>query len=120
MMTIDDAWDILDEAAAELPEEFFGTLNGGISLVPQSKRHEADGLYILGEYHRDPMGMGNYITIYFGSFRRVFHGASDEELKQELRKTLRHEFTHHVETMAGERGLEKKDEEALEDYLNGW
>jgi hypothetical protein len=120
MLSIDEAWDALDEAAEELPEEFFESLNGGVSLVPQSKRHEVDGLYILGEYIRDPMGMGNYIVIYYGSFRRLFGNAPDDAVKQELRKTLRHEFTHHVEFMAGTRDLEIKDEMMVEEYLDNW
>jgi len=118
MITIDEAWDVLDEAAAELPEDFFDALNGGVSLVPQSKRSDVPGLYTLGEYIRDPMGMGSYIMIYFGSFKRVFGHASDEEVKQELRRTLRHEFTHHIEALAGERDLEIKDALYIEDYLD--
>ena len=121
MITIDEAWDILEEAAAELPEVFFESLNGGVSLVPEYKRHpETDDLYILGEYHDEPMGMGKYIILYYGSFKRAYAGCSYEEIKQELRKTLRHEFTHHVETLAGANDLVRRDEEELEDYFDEW
>lgn len=37
-----------------------------------------------------------------------------EKFTDELRKTLRHELTHHVESMAGDRTLEKWDEEQAE------
>ena len=33
-----------------------------------------------------------------------------------VRETLAHEFTHHIESLAGERGLERKDEEFMEDF----
>jgi predicted Zn-dependent protease with MMP-like domain len=118
MITIDEAWDILEEAAEELPKEFFESLNGGVSLVPESKRHpDSGGLYILGEYHDEPMGMGSYIILYFGSFQRVCAGMSYEEIRQELRKTLRHEFTHHVESLAGVNDLARRDEEEMDAYF---
>ena len=41
--------------------------------------------------------MGNYIKIYYGSFERLFGHLSDEDMEKELRKTLRHEFRHHLE-----------------------
>jgi hypothetical protein len=48
---------------------------------------------------------------------RVFGHLDNEQLKKQLRKTLRHEFTHHIESLAGERGLEKKDAEFMARYL---
>jgi hypothetical protein len=120
MITIDEAWDILEEAAAELPAEFFESLNGGVSLVPESKRHpETRDLFILGEYHDEPLGMGKYILLYFGSFKKVCAGMTYEEIRRELRKTLRHEFTHHVESLAGVSDLARRDDEFMEDYLDG-
>lgn len=119
MITIDEAWDILEEAAGELPEAFYDSLNGGVSLVPECKRHPgSDDLYVLGEYHDEPMGMGSYIVLYFGSFQRVCAGWSYDAIQQELRKTLRHEFTHHIESMAGVNDLARRDEEDLEEYLD--
>ena len=61
--------------------------------------------------------MGRYIAIYYGSFLRVFPGASREKIRRELRKTLRHEFRHHVESLCGENGLEVEDEVFLQNYL---
>jgi hypothetical protein len=34
-----------------------------------------------------------------------------------LAGTLKHEFRHHLESLAGERGLEIEDEQFLADYL---
>jgi len=120
MMTIDEMQDVLDELAEELPEAFYRDLNGGIVLLPEARESEytqrPGDLYTLGEYHRGG-GLGNYIKIYYGSFERIFGTLSDEAMKMELRKTLRHEFRHHLENLAGEDGLEIEDEIYLRNYL---
>ena len=116
---------MLDEIAEEIPEEFYRDLNGGIILMPETKRHRgavrsiAGNLFILGEYHNDRKGMGGlgrYIAIYYGSFVRLYSHLSPDGQKAELRRTLIHEFTHHIESLAGERGLEIKDAQKLEEY----
>lgn len=118
MITIDDAQEMLDELASELPQGFYSELNGGISLLPEIKLHperRADDLYIMGEYVRD-RHMGRYIVIYFGSFEALYGNLPKDAFKSNLRRTLRHEFTHHLESLAGERGLEVKDAEDMERY----
>jgi hypothetical protein len=119
MMTIDEMQDVLDELAEELPEVFYNDLNGGIVLLPEARESEysrkAD-LYTLGEYHHGG-AMGNYIKIYYGSFERLYGHLSDEAMKNELRRTLRHEFRHHIETLAGEDDLEVEDAVFIRDYL---
>lgn len=119
MVSIDEAHELLDQVAQELPEEFWNNLNGGVSLLPQTKRSliaRGDDLYVLGEYRVDP-ALGRYINIYYGSFLRIYGDISPQKLKRKLRKTLFHEFTHHVESLAGERGLEIKDAEEMAQYL---
>jgi len=120
MITFDEAGAMLDDIADEIPEALFNELNGGITLLPNARRdHEGrgfGGLYILGEYCHDPLGLGRYIKIYFGSFKRVFGNIGHAGMKNELRKTLVHEITHHVESLAGECGLEIKDAIELEKY----
>jgi len=109
---------LLDEIASEFPEEIFRELNGGVSLLPDTKRSESDpggGLYTLGEYHRDQMG--RYIVLYYGSIR-IVHGCDPhEQLRDSLKKILAHELTHHLESLAGDRELEKTDEMDLDEYL---
>ena len=120
MMTIDEMQIVLNELAEELPEVFFKELNGGILLLPEAKPSEFSrngDLFNLGEYSRGS-GMGKYITIYYGSFARLFPHISDEAMKKKLRDTLRHEFRHHMETLAGERGLEFEDARFINDYLD--
>ena len=118
-MTIDQVQTVLDELAEELPEVFFKELNGGILLLPEAKESEysqREDLYNLGTYHRGG-GMGNYIAIYYGSFEKIFSHLSDEELKIQLRKTLRHEFRHHLENLAGTDDLVDEDEDYIRNYL---
>ena len=119
MMTIDEMQDVLNELAEELPEVFFKDLNGGIVLLPGAKESEYSqekDLYTLGEYHHGG-NMGSYIKIYYGSFERLFGHLSDEQMKIRLRKTLRHEFRHHIETLAGEKGLVVEDAKFIRSYL---
>ena len=118
-MTIDEMQDILDDLAEELPPALYEGLNGGILLLPEVKPSEYarnNDLYVLGEYNRS-YSMGSYIVIYYGSFIRTFGGLPREDMIKELRKTLRHEFTHHIEGLAGERGLEKEDAAFMRKYL---
>ena len=115
MISIDEMQALLDDIAAEFPEEFFHELSGGIVLVRRAKRGEEDGLYVLGEYTQGG-GLGRYIAIYYGSFARVYGTLSRSAMKAQLRETLSHEFTHHLESMAGVRDLEIEDERQLEQY----
>lgn len=119
--TIDEVHNILDEIAEELPQDFFTELNKGIVLLPQYKLHresrDRDKLYIMGEYGRDITG--RHIAIYYGSFERVYGGLSIAALKERLRDTLLHEFTHHFESLAGEKGLEIEDARDMERYRRG-
>lgn len=119
MVSIDEAQVILDEIAQGLPAAFFGRLNGGISLLPEAKLNplgRANELYILGEYHAGG-AMGRYISIYYGSLARVYGGADQNIWREKLEEVLLHEFTHHLESLAGERGLEIKDRQQMERYL---
>ena len=119
MVTIDEAQEILEEVAEGLPEVFYKHLNGGIILLPdvrKSREPWGENLYTLGEYHVSS-GMGRYIAIYYGSFEYVFGAhASRETIAAQLRKTLLHEFTHHLEHLAGENALEKEDARRMRIY----
>lgn len=122
MTTFDEAAAMLDEIAEEIPEAFYERLNGGVNFLPKTVRdpdsRKNQPLYILGEYISCP-AMGRYINIYYGSFERVFPGAAPGRIREELKRTLIHEFTHHVETLAGERGLVIRDEVERDLYFEG-
>ena len=120
MISIEKTEKILDKIADELPKDFYRDLNGGIILLPEVKLHpknKSNDLYILGEYHNS-VNMGRYITIYYGSFEHVYGHLPQDQFYEKLKKTLLHEFTHHLEFLAGERGLERKDARDLARYLN--
>ena len=108
-----------EEIAAELPEEFFKGLNGGIVIAEREKLHKKSmpekPLYVLGEYNYGGHE-GRYITLYYGSFMRVHGSKSGEAFKEELRKVMLHEFRHHLETRAGEHGLEYEDAAYIASY----
>ena len=119
MITIDEMQIILDELAEELPQEFYHELNGGILLLPElrmSPYAKTEDLYILGEY-RVNGAMGRYIVMYYGSAMKAYGWMDADAIKKELRKTLRHEFRHHLESLSGERGLELEDNEYIRKYL---
>lgn len=118
MITIDEMQVMLDEIAEGFPADFFKRLNGGIILLPEAKLHEkaeANDLYILGEYNRGG-NLGRFISIYYGSFAKAYGGLSREQLREKLESTLKHEFLHHLESMAGEKGLEVQDAKNIAAY----
>ena len=117
ILSFDQAGDLLDQMAEEFPEEFYQELNGGISLLPEARGDpEGEDLYIMGEYCNDMMG--KYINLYYGSFAALAEQEdwTEEDWEDELYTTLSHEFTHHMEGLAGERGLEIRDELEMEQY----
>lgn len=119
MLSFEEVQDALTEIADGLPQEIYQGLNGGVVLLPETKHHpegQGDDLYILGQYHADPAGLGRYISIYYGSFRLVHGRLFPRAQKDKLRELLYHELTHHLEHMAGNKDLEWQDKADLEDY----
>lgn len=108
MVSFEEAGRMLDEAVEALPEEIFRELNGGVNLLPEARRTD-DGRYLMGLYHHD--GMGRYVEIFYGSFPAVYGNLPPEEFRARLTETLHHELTHHIEGLAGDRTLERWDEE---------
>jgi hypothetical protein len=108
---------ILDEITDRIPEEIYTELNGGVVLLPDCK---IDGeFYIMGEYCFDSM-MGRRILIYGGSFQQLYAQKTEIYIRKELERTLKHELTHHVESLAGERDLERQDALEREAYQRNW
>ncbi len=118
MVTFEECAEILDEIADSMPYELYRELNCGISLLPQLKVHPIalhNDLFIMGEYIRN--NLGNAIVFYYGSIVRVYGKVSNERLKQELARILRHELRHHNEHLAGCDDLGILDDEQIVDYL---
>lgn len=119
LLSIDEVNDILDMLIEEYPEELFEQLNGGVLLLEDEVPDPEAGedVYIMGEYCWDELG--RYINIYYGSFAALLSDERREVWEEELRVTLRHELTHHVEGLAGERSLEYKDSAQLDSFRHG-
>lgn len=118
MLSIEEFGEILDELSGGMPEDFFRELNGGVLLMEHAKLHPASArqdLWIMGEYSVS-RSMGRAIYIYYGSFARVYGYLPEQALRRRVRKTLVHEFRHHLESLAGERDLEVEDAVALARY----
>lgn len=116
--SIEQVHEMLENISDEIPQDFYKELSGGVVLVEHAKKHAETRpdypLYIMGEYQRS--AMGRQIIIYYGSFKKAYHHLSENRLYERLKETLLHEFTHHLENLAGERSLEKKDAERINSY----
>ena len=112
VLTFDQVGETLDGIA----EALFDGLNGGVNLledtVPDTDFPEGE-LYILGEYCDDLLG--RYINLYYGSFAALAEREDwDEQVwGEELRITLSHELTHHMEARGGLHALDDRDAEEL-------
>ncbi len=116
MISYEEAGQVLDEAVDALPEEIFRDLNGGVNLIRGSRTDEY-GLLVMGTYNVNQMG--RYIELYYGSFKRKYPNADPEKCRRELIRTLKHELTHHIESLAMDRSLEKWDEQHVAELLAG-
>ena len=115
-LTFDEAADILDDAADALPQALLDGLNGGVNLLEDEVPDESfppGEMYVLGEYCDDLLG--RYINLYYGSFAALADREDwdRETWEEELRTTLSHELTHHMEGRAGLHALDDRDEEEL-------
>ena len=116
MLSIDEVNDYLDAVVETFPEVLFDELNGGVNLleeaVPDEEFPEGE-MYILGEYCED--ALGRYINLYYGSFAALAEREDwdRETWEEELRTTLSHELTHHMESRGGLHALDDRDAEEL-------
>lgn len=118
MVTLERFEEITYELTARLPEDFFRELSGGVQVRAYAKLHPASigrELYTLGEYCTHPH-LGRYVVLYYGSFQNCYGGLEEEALTREMWRVLRHEFRHHLESLAGERDLEVEDEIRIARY----
>ena len=119
ILTIDQVGDILDEMAEGFPAPLFEELNGGVNLledtVPDREFPEGE-MYILGEFCDDILG--RYINLYYGSFAAMAEQEhwDEETWREELRITLSHELTHHMESRSGLHALDDKDAAELAEF----
>ena len=116
ILTIDQVNEILDEIAEGFPAALFDGLNGGVNLLEETvedPEFPPGEMYILGEYCDDLLGL--YINLYYGSFAALAEREDWTEAvwRDELRTTLSHELTHHMENRGGLHALDDRDAEEL-------
>ena len=122
MITIEEYGAIVSELMDELPDEFFRELSGGV-IVSESVAipdyAQGNDLYTLGKYQM--FSRVRQITMFKGSFDRVYPRADVVEARRILRGVLRHEIRHHLESLGGihdASSLEAADEREKQTYLS--
>ena len=111
-LSFEEAGDLADVLAEPFPEALFDGLNGGVNLLEELRsdpEFPVGEMYILGEYCDDLLG--RYINLYYGSFAALAEkeGWTEKDWAEELRQTLSHELTHHMEARGGLHALDDKD-----------
>jgi len=119
MLTFDRVGELLDAIADAFPQVLFRDLNGGVNLIPDAVEDPdfPEGeIYIMGEYCDD--ALGRYINLYYGSFAALAQKEDWAEVDwtAELRTTLSHELTHHMEALGGVHGLDDRDAAEIEEF----
>ena len=117
VLSFDRAGDMLDQLAEEFPQALFDGLNGGVNLLEEAvpdRVFPGGEMFILGEYCSDLLG--RYINLYYGSFAALADNEdwTLEHWTEELRRTLSHELTHHMEARGGLHALEDRDEAEMD------
>ena len=114
-LSFDEAAQRLDRIAESFPEALFRDLNGGVNLQEEALPDPEfpEELYIMGEYCTDMLGQ--YINLYYGSFAALAEQEdwTEADWEDELRTTLSHELTHHMEQLGGLHGLDDRDDEEM-------
>ena len=116
-LSFDQVGELLDELAEPFPEALFEGLNGGVNLREEVMLDPAfpdREMFVMGDYCDNLLG--RYINLYYGSFAAMAEREdwTLEDWRQELRQTLAHELTHHMEGRGGLHALEDRDEEELD------
>ena len=121
MLSTEEYKAIVSELMDELPEEFFRELTGGVIVseavvIPDYAR--GDDICTLGQY-QVCYGM-RQIVMFKGSFDRLYPHAGASQAREILRRVLRHEFRHHIESRGGihnSSSLEAEDARRKRTYL---
>ena len=111
-LSFDQVGELLDELAEPFPEALFEGLNGGVNLREEVMLDPAfpdREMFVMGDYCDNLLG--RYINLYYGSFAAMAEREdwTLEDWRQELRQTLSHELTHHMEGRGGLHALEELD-----------
>ena len=91
-------------------EDFTRILNEEVASLPD---YVHDGTYSV-----DPV-FGKQIVLYYGSFAVTLGNAGEQVYRTRIRETVRHEFLHHLETLAGlnkKGSLVEEDARRMQEY----
>lgn len=98
----------------EIPEDLLVGLNLGVIVSPELEYSKKEPQFItMGVYVQSRLG--KQIILYYGSFDHFYNGRPQEVWKKKILSTIKHELTHHIEALAGQEDLAKK--ERMEVYL---
>lgn len=120
-MDIEKFTKIANEEACKMPQEFYNGLTGGIIVDEKeyvSENAIDNDLFVLGRYSTGLTG--KWITLYYGSFMKIFSYLNEDQMREQINHTIRHEFRHHLENLAGIHGkdsLEEEDRKSYYDYI---
>ncbi|NLI76891.1 MAG: hypothetical protein GX442_10675 [Candidatus Riflebacteria bacterium] len=117
MVTLDRFERLTARAVRRIPRQFrLGV--AGFYVEPRACRHRTalPGIYVLGHYHRRAYLEGPTVTLYYGSFRKVFRGAPEPVIRREIARTIAHELLHHWEIQSGYDDLGDDDRKKLQQW----
>lgn len=106
---------IFHEALEEFPDRYLHGLSGVFCRREAKSDPAVPGMLRLGEYIREPQGLGDHVILYYGSFLRVYGPLPREEMKKRVFDTIGHEILHHLEHRAGIDDLGDEDRRYLEE-----
>lgn len=98
----------------EIPSDLLEGLNLGVIINPELKRSPKElNRIIKGQYVVNRLG--KQIILYYGSFSHLYANKPEQAWEELIRGTIKHEFIHHIERLAGQNDLANQEE--LETYL---
>ncbi|MBN2221365.1 MAG: metallopeptidase family protein [Vallitaleaceae bacterium] len=92
----------------EIPPVLLEGLNLGVIVSPRIEySDEGSQFIVMGHYVKSRIG--KQIILYYGSFLHFYQGKSTKAWKRKILATIKHELTHHIEALAGQEDLAKKE-----------
>ena len=107
---------IFDEIVEEFPTVYTKGIHGIFLSREVKKDPSISSLYRLGEYRREPRGLGDHIVIYYGSFMIIYPHLSFEQMREKISHTMLHEVQHHLEHRSGIDKLGDEDRLFIANY----
>ena len=93
----------------EIPPVLLEGLNLGVIASPRLERSKKEPQFIVkGHYIRNRLG--KQIVLYYGSFIYLYSRETKASWESKILATIKHELTHHIEALAGQENLAKKEQ----------